>query len=436
MDWWLILLIIFGSLIILMLSGMPVAFSFLLINLVGVVILWGGSKGLQQLILSMGGSVATFTLLPVALFILIGEVFFQSGMALRAIDVLDKWMGRMPGRLGLLAVAAGTLFGTLSGMSMASVAMLGSVLVPEMERQGYKKPMSLGPILGSGGLAIMIPPSSLAIILGTLGQFSVGKLLISISFPGLVMATFYSLYIIIRCKLQPHLAPTYEVTPTPLREKITLTVKHVLPLSLVIFLVTGVIFLGIATPSEAAATGAFGAIVLACLYRGLKWERLKEIIYNTIEIAVFILLIITGSTAFSQILAFSGAIGGLTKMVVSLSVPPILLLIAMQSVVLVLGCLMDQVAIMMITIPIFMPVVNILGFNPVWFGVMYLLNLEIATSSPPFGMSLFVMKGVAPYNTTMTDIYLAALPFICLDLLVMALMIIFPAIVIWPSLVF
>ena len=431
MDWWLILIIIFGSLIVLMLSGMPVAFSFILINLVGVVLLWGGTAGLELLILSMGGSVATFNLLPVALFILMGEVFFQSGMALRAIDVLDKWMGRMPGRLGLLAVVAGTLFGTLSGMSMASIAMLGSVLVPEMEERGYKKPMSLGPILGSGGLAIMIPPSSLAIILATLGQFSIGKLLIAIIVPGLLMAIFYSLYIIIRCTLQPHLAPTYHVKATPLREKVLLTVKHVLPLSLIVFLVTGVIFIGVATPSEAAATGTLGAIVLAYLYKGLKWESFKATAFNTVEVTVFILLIITGSKAFGQILVFSGAIGGLTKMVVDLSIPPILLLIAMQFVILVLGFFMDQVAIMMITIPIFMPVVNVLGFNPVWFGVMFLLNLEIASTSPPFGMSLFVMKGVAPDDTTMADIYMAALPFICVDLLVMALMITFPGIVLW-----
>jgi tripartite ATP-independent transporter DctM subunit len=430
-DWWLILLVIFGGLILLMLSGMPVAFSFILINLIGVVFLWGGAAGIEQLILSMGGSVATFTLLPVALFILMGEVFFHSGMALRAIDVLDKWMGRMPGRLGLLAVAAGTLFGTLSGMSMASVAMLGSVLVPEMEKRGYGKPMSLGPILGSGGLAIMIPPSSLAIILATLGKFSIAKLLIAITFPGLLMAVCYSLYIIIRCKLQPHLAPTYDVTPAPFREKIVLTVTYVMPLAIIIFLVTGVIFLGIATPSEAAATGTLGAIVLALLYKGINKNKLKGTIFTTIEITVFILLIITGSTAFSQILAFSGAIGGFTKWVIGLSMPPMLLLIAMQILLLVLGCLMDQVAIMMITLPIFMPVVNALGFHPVWFGALYLLNMEIATTSPPFGMSLFVMKGVTLSNTTMADIYGAALPFIGLDLLVMTLMIIFPDIVLW-----
>jgi len=405
-DWWLILLIIFGSLVVLMLSGMPVAFSFILVNLVGVLFLWGGGAGLQQLILSMGGSIATFTLLPVALFILMGEVFFHSGMALRAIDVLDKWLGRMPGRLGLLAVASGTLFGTLSGMSMASVAMLGSVLVPDMEKRGYRKPMSLGPILGSGGLAIMIPPSGLAIILATLGHFSVGKLLIAITFPGLLMAAFYSLYIIIRCILQPHVAPAYEVTPTPLKEKIILTVKHVLPLAVVVFLVTGVIFVGIATPSEAAATGTFGAIVLAFLYKGIDKKKLTETAFKTIEITVFIMLIITGSSAFSQILAFSGAISGLTQWVIGLAIPPILLLITMQSLVLVLGCLMDQVAIMMITLPIFMPVVTALGFHPVWFGVLYLLNMEIASTSPPFGMSLFVMKGVAPENTTMGDIYI------------------------------
>jgi tripartite ATP-independent transporter DctM subunit len=245
------------------------------------------------------------------------------------------------------------------------------------------------------------------------------------------MATFYSLYIIVRCTLQPDLAPSYKTTPTPLKEKIALTFKHVLPLALIVFLVTGVIYVGVATPTEAAATGAFGAIVLAFIYRDLNREKLKATIFNTVEITVFILMIITGSAAFSQILVFSGAIGGFTKWVVGLPVPPVLLLIAMQLVVLFLGCFMDQVAIMMITLPIFMPVINLLGLNAVWFGVLYLLNLEIATTSPPFGMSLFVMKGVAPADTKMMEIYTAALPFIGMDILVMTLMITFPGIVLW-----
>ncbi|MBW8036677.1 MAG: TRAP transporter large permease subunit, partial [Planctomycetes bacterium] len=209
MEWYLILLLLFGGLIILMMSGMPVAFCFMLVNIIGVFLLWGGGVGLEQLILSLGDSIAIFTLVPVPLFILMGEVMFQSGIAINMIDALNKWLGRIPGRLSLLAVGAGTVFSTMSGASMASVAVLGSTLVPEMEKRGYKKAMSLGPILGSGGLAIMIPPSVLAVLVGAIGRIPIGKILIAIILPGLLMAALYATYIILRCRLQPSLAPSY-----------------------------------------------------------------------------------------------------------------------------------------------------------------------------------------------------------------------------------
>lgn len=422
---------IFGCLILLMASGMPVAFAFLLISISTAGIMWGGFSGLRQVILSMEGSITTFILLPIPLFVLMGELLFHSGMGLRAIDVLDKWMGRMPGRLGLLSVASGTLFASLTGTSMGSVAMLGSVLVPEMERRGYKKPMSLGPILGSGGLAIMIPPTSLGVVVASIGQFSVGRLLMAIIMPALVMAAFFAIYVILRCWLQPYLAPSYPTEPISISEKMVLTARYVLPLALVVFLVTGVIFLGIATPSEAAATGAFGSLALAIAYNGLNWEMLNKSIMGTVQISVFIMFIIAGSTIFSQILAFSGAVAGLMRAVLGIHIAPIYLVVAMQIVVFLLGCLMDQLAIIMITMPIFMPLINTLGFDPVWFGTMYLLNMEIATVSPPFGMSLFVMKGVASPDTSMRDVYTASLPFIALELMTMGLILIYPPLALW-----
>ena len=403
----------------------------MLINVVGVFVLWGGITGLHQLILSIFQSVTIFTLLPIPLFILMGEVMFHSGMGVNLLDALDKWMGRLPGRLGLLAVGGGTLFSTLTGASMGSVAMLGSTLVPEMEKRGYKKPMSLGPILGSGGLAIMIPPSSLAVLLGAIGEISVGRILIAIIIPGLLMAALYAIYIIGRCWLQPSIAPSYEVPPALLLEKVIASVRYVLPLGFVIFLVVGVIFLGIATPTEAAATGTLGTFILAAAFGRLNWEVVKKSIGGAFEITVMIFMIITGATAFSQILAYTGASEGLTEFTIGLPLAPILIIIAMQVVLLFMGMFMSVVGIMMITLPIFVSVVTALGFNPVWFAVIYLLNMEMATTSPPFGLSLFVMKGVAPADTTMGDIYRAALPFLYCDTIAMALIIAFPTIALW-----
>ena len=431
MHWQLMLLVILGSLILLMATGLPIAFCFMLINVVGVFFLWGGESGLIQLVRSIRDSVTSFTLLPVPLFILMGEVMFQSGISTRMMDALDKWLGRMPGRLSFLAVGGGTLFATLSGSSMASVAMLGATLVPEMEKRGYKKAMTLGPILGSSGLAIMIPPSSLGVIAAAIGEFSVGKILIAIVVPGLMMAVLYAAYIITRSRLQPHLAPIYDMPPTPIRERLIATVRYILPLGFIIFLVLGLIFLGVATPSESAALGTLGTFILAAAYGGFTWEKMKKAVLGTIQITAMVLMIMTGALAFSQVMSFTGASQGLIKALVNLPVAPIMVVILMQVVILLMGMFMDVVAIMMITLPIFMPIVTALGYSPIWFGAIFLLNIEMATTSPPFGLGLFVMKGVAPPDTTMGDIYLAAIPFLLCDLVVMILMLAFPAVVLW-----
>lgn len=411
-----------------MVMGMPLAFSFLLINIVGAFILWNGGVGIEQVVLSIRDTLNSFSLLPIPLFILMGEVMFHSKISDNMMDALDKWMGKLPGRLGILAVGGGTLFATLSGASVASVAMLGSILTPEMEKRGYKKPMSLGPILGSGGLAIMIPPSALAVILGSIAQLSVGKLLIAIIGPGLVMSLFYGSYIIMRCKFQPSIAPSYDVQPTPLKEKFSALLRHVLPLGTIVFLVVGVIFVGIASPSEAAATGALGTICLTAAYKRFNLSLIKKSILGTIKITIMTFMIIAGARCFANILAYTGASKGLVELAINAPLPPIMIVAVMQVVLLFLGMFMNVVAIMMITIPIFLPVVNGFGFDPIWFAVIFLLNIEMAVTTPPYGLSLFVMKGVAPKGTTMGDIYKAALPFLGCDAVVMILLIAFPEI--------
>ncbi|MCK5205985.1 MAG: TRAP transporter large permease subunit, partial [Desulfobacterales bacterium] len=392
MEWWLIFLLIMISLLFLFAINVPVAFSFLFVNMAAAFFLWGGQKGLDQIILSIYGSVINFTMLPIPLFILMGEVMFRSGIAPKMIETIDKWLGSIPGRLSLMAVLSGTLFSTLSGSSMASTAMLGSVLVPEMEKRGYKKPMSIGPILGSGGLAIMIPPSALGVILASLARFSVGDLLIAIIIPGFIMAGLYMAYVIIRSFLQPHLAPAYVVAQIPLSEKIWDSIRYILPLGSIVFLVIGLIFLGVATPTESAALGALGCFVLAFLYRGLSWKVLKITFVGTIRTTVMIFVILSASVAFSQIMAYTGATNKLIAFITKLSLSPIMLVVAMQIVMLFMGTFLEAMPIMMITIPIFMPIIQALHINPIWFGVVMLLNMEMAMTSPPFGLSLFVMK--------------------------------------------
>jgi tripartite ATP-independent transporter DctM subunit len=436
MAWQLALLLIFGSMLFMMATGMPIAFAFLSVVVVGAFVLFGGTVGLEHMILSIYSTLTTFTLLPIPLFILMGELMVQSGIAVNIIDVLNKWLGRLPGRLGLLAVGGGTLLSTLTGASMASTATLGSVLVPEMQRRGYKKPMSLGPILGSGGLAIMIPPSALAIILGAIGEISIGKMLVAIIVPGLCMATLYAIYIVIACVFRPSMAPSYDVVASPLSEKLFGFIKYVLPTGIIIFLVVGLIFLGVATPSESAASGAVGMLVLIAFYGRLSWRVVKESMTGTLKITGMVFLIIAGSQVFSQVLSFSGATKGLIEFATGLNLPPMFLVMAMQIVILILGGFMDPVGIMLITLPIFVPFIRTLGFDDVWFGTIVLLNIEMAMVTPPFGMCLFVMKGVAPTDTTMGDIYRAVFPFLVCDLIVMILILAVPGLALWlPRLV-
>ena len=431
MEWWAYLIFFFGGLGVLLLIGLPVAFSFMLVNLVGVYVFWGGAMGLNQLVLSVDSSISTFVLVPLPMFILMGSVMFHSGIAFRMIDVLDHWLGRIAGRLAVLAVGAGALFATLTGVAMGSVAMLGSTLAPDMERRGYAKSMSLGPILASGSLAILIPPSALAVIVASLGRFSVGELLIGIIVPGLLLAVVYVTYIVIRCRLQPSLAPAYTLEPVPLIDRLRETARYVLPPLSIVVLVIGTIFLGIATPTEAAAVGALSSFAVAACYGRLGWQVARKAIGSATSLSVMVLVILTGSAAFGQLLSFSGVTPAITRLATGTAIAPIVLLILMQLVVIFLGMFIEQTSIVMVTIPIFMPIVAAMGWDPVWFGAILVLNLEMATISPPFGLSLFVMKGIASASTTINDIYRAALPFVGLNLIVMAAMIAFPAIVLW-----
>lgn len=434
MEWWLILLILIGGTMLMMFIGLPVGISFLLTNLMGTMMFMGGIAGIKLLILNLEESLTSFTLLTLPTFILMGEVMFHSRMALNAIDALDYWVGRIPGRLSLLSVISGTIFAATSGSTLANTSLLGSLLIPEMERRGYKKTMTIGPIIGSGGLAMLIPPSILAVILATLVEVSVGGLLIAGIFPGLILASFYTVYIVIRCWIQPEIAPPYDISSIPLYKKLRNTIIFVFPLGLIIFLVVGIIILGIATPSEAAAMGAIGTTLLAMVYGEMNWETFKKCLIGTIRLTTAMFVIIMASMTFSQLLAFSGASSGLIESVVKLKMHPILVLITMQAILLFLGCFMDNLSMAMIAVPIYMPVIRALNFNPLWFAAMTLINMDMGNLTPPFGLQLFVMKGMQP-TASMADIIRSTFPFFLCETLTLVMVLIFPSIALYlPSL--
>ena len=422
MIWYETITLLLGAVVGLMAFGVPVAFAFLLINVLGVLVFFGGMVGIEQLVANATESVTTFALVPVPLFLLMGEIFFHTGMALRVFDALDKCFGRLPGRLSYLTVVGGTLFAALSGSSMANTAMLGSLMVPEMTSRGYKKHMVIGPILGTGGLAIIIPPSSLAVLLGSLARIDIGALLIAGLVPGLLLAMAYVVVIFCQVKRDPEAAPGYDVARPTAAELVKAVAANILPMGVVVFAVVGLIIVGVATPTEASAFGVISVLLLAFVYRCFSWDALTRAVEGTTRVTAMVFLIIIGSSTFSQILTFSGATPGLLGHVTGFDVSPYVMLFFMFLILLFLGMFMDQVSMMLITLPVFIPLAQSLGLDMVWFGLFILLGLEVGLVTPPFGLLLFVMLGVGPRGTTLPEVSRAAVPYIlCVFVLLMVL---------------
>jgi tripartite ATP-independent transporter DctM subunit len=435
MEWWGVLSTLIGTLIVILLMGFPVAFAFLLTDVIFTIYLMGFS-GLQVLTLQVYTSIASFVLSPAPMFILMGEFMFHTNLANDTLDCLDRWLHRLPGRLGVLAAVSGTIFAATSGSSMANTAMLGTVLIPEMRKRGYSTFMSVGPIIGAGGLAILIPPSALSVIFASIAQVSVSGVLIGGVIPGVMLGAMFCVFIISCAVIKPSCAPSYHTEPTPFVQKAALTFKYLVPVGFIIFAVLGMMFLGLATPTEAAALGALATIIVAVAMGRFSFKMLRASVMGTLEVTVMVFMIVVASKTFSSILAFTNATDGMAAMITSLEVNRYVILIAMQVIVGILGCLMDPVSIMMVTLPIFMPIINSLGFNPIWFAVMMMVNLEMGNITPPFGMLLFVMQGVTRGEISFYDIVKAAAPYMLFDIIIIAAIMIFPGIALWlPSLV-
>ena len=431
MEWYWAMALLLGTIMGLMALGMPVALAFLASNIVGAYVFMGGMNGISQLLDNGFGALTRFSLVPIPLFLLMGEIFFYTGLGERMFNAIDRLLGRVPGRLSYVTVIGGTGFSTLSGSSMGSTALLGSLMVPEMSKRGYKKHMSIGPILGTGGLAIIIPPSALAVLLATLAQIDVGQLLLAGVIPGVLLAGLYIVLIWAQTRIDPDAAPAYDVAPLAGREKLKLIAKDILPMmSVMVFTVWGMVA-GVFTPSEAAAFGALGVLILAVIFRCLSFDAMVKSVKGALRVTLMAYLIVFGSATFSQLLAFSGGSRGLINWATGFELAPLAMLAVMFAVLLILGMFMEQISMMLLTVPIFFPLAAQMGFDPIWFGLIMLLGLEISFTTPPFGLLLFVMKGVAPPGTTMHQIYMSALPFIGCSLLLVLILVAFPGLALW-----
>ncbi len=435
MDWVLTLTLMLGGLAALLLIGLPVAFAFIAVTTVGAYVVLGGERGILQLARNASNSVANFQLAPIPLFILMGEILFQTGVAHRAIDAIERVVTKIPGRMSVVTIFGGTIFAALSGSTIANTAMLGSTLLPGMLKRGYHPSMAMGPIMASGAIAMLIPPSALAVLVGSLAGISISGLLIAGVVPALLLAILFVVYVVGRSILDPSVAPTEVLPDMTRRERWTPFVIYVLPLSLLFAVVIGSLLMGIATPTESAALGCVAAILIGAGYRALSWAKLAAALMETLKLAVMILFIIAASQTFAQVLSFSGATNGLISAINTIEPTPLMVLLGMIAILLFLGCFIDQVSMLMVTVPVFVPLADAMQINDLVLGVVYLLTMEIGLLTPPFGLLLFVMRGVAPPEIGMRQIYSAVMPFLLIKLFVLALIVWMPALGTWlPSL--
>ncbi len=429
MPWYDALLLMVGSVVCLMFLGIPVAFAFLLADLIGIFVFMGGFASMDLLIAQTTSAVTVFIFAPLPLFLLKGQIFFHSGLAARIFDSFDKCLGGLPGRLCYVAVGGGSLFAALTGSSIANTAMMGSLMVPDMRRRGYAKGMAMGPILGAGGLAMVVPPSGPAVLLGSIAKIDIGGLLLGTVLPGMLLASLYVVWIAVKVWIDPSCVPQETPDRVPGREKLRLLLVNIVPTLGLIFGIIGLMEFGVATPSEAAAFGVAGSLLLTLCYGAMTWHKLWLALLGSSRIAAMVLLIIMTSHSFGAILAFSGASAGLIDWVTDLNVSPTATVCAMLAIVIAMGTIIDGTSIMLMTVPIFFPLAQALGLDLIWFGVLTLISIELGLITPPKGLLLYIMLSVVPSDITLGDVVLAAVPFIVAHVVCLALLIAFPLIV-------
>ena len=432
MTWWALLLIGFAVVTALFMTGLPVFLCFMVI-ISGVVVLMFGPAAFGMYANSLYDTTTLLSLTTIPMFILMGEILFRSGSIAVLLTSIDKLVGRIHGRQYVLTLSLSTVLGALSGSGIAVCAMLGRSLMPAMLARGYDRQLSAGTMLAGAMLAPIIPPSVLAIIVGSLAEVSIADLLIGGILPGIFLATVYISFALIKVRLDPSLAPREDVGRVTIGEKL-MAFAHMLPFTGIIFAVLGLIMLGIATPSESAATGVAAAILTAAFYRRLTFKMLFEAVGESAMLTAVILLIMASAVLFGQVLAYTGATQQLGELTASLGLNRWVMFFIMMLVPFILCMFIDQIGLMLILVPIYAPLVESLGFNPVWFWLQFLLNIVLGGMTPPFGYLLFTLAGAVP-GMPMAEIFRASWVFVVATIVCMVIFSIFPQIITFlPSL--
>ena len=419
-----ILIFLIGFFIVLII-GLPIAFCMLFIGLLGLVNIMGWASALAFAKTTLYYSLANWLYICIPMFILMGHFASRSGIITDIYQFFNVWLRRLPGALALVTIATSAMFAFATGSSLAATAVLGRVCLPEMDRHNYKRKLSLGSVVAGGSLGNLIPPSIGLPLFGIITEQSIGKLLMAAVVPGIMVSGFFMIMIIIMVKRNPGLAPPI-IQKVSLKEKLV-SFKSVWGLLVIIVVVLGTIFTGLATVTEAASVGAFFSFLIFLQRRKFSWKALGEILVETSRTSAMIFFIIASVTLFSRFLTFSGLTKGLASLIVaSGNVPPLLILLSIYMVFLIFGCLMDATSMMLILTPIFFPIITKIGIDPIWFGVMTVIWIEIGFLTPPVGMCCYVLKSVS--NAPLDEIFNSIYPFLVAWFIGVALLTAFPSI--------
>jgi tripartite ATP-independent transporter DctM subunit len=426
----LLTILLFASLFTLLAIGTPIAFALMVVGTMFGLILWGPSH-IYVLASATLGATSSQVLIAVPLFIFMGNILVHTGVARDMFKSMHYWTGPLKGSLAMGTIGIGAVFGAMCGSVSATTITIGNIALPSMLERGYDKNLVLGTVATSGLLAFLIPPSVLAIIWGSIAGVSIGKLYLGMFVPGFILAALYILYIGTRSFFDPKLGPPIPKEERPSwREKFVSLKGIVIPLLLVLAVIGG-IYSGIATPTEAAGVGALAVVIAALITRSLKWQNFKQAVWGTGRVTAMVLWIMIGITIFTNVYNALGAPRLINEMLAVLPVSGFGVVIMMQVIIFFLGMVMDDTAIIMLTTPMFMPVIRSLGFDPLWFGVLYMVNLQAALMTPPYGFSLFLMRAITPKTITMGDIYRSAYPFVIIQLVCLVLVMAFPPLSTW-----
>ncbi len=429
--------LMFGSLLVFLALGLPLTFCLGGIAVALLCFLMGPNNASFIVYCNLTDKVGSFLFTAIPMFIFMANMLQRSGIAEDLYVMMHHWIGRLSGGLAIGTVLISTIMAAMVGLSSAATVTMGVDALPSMLKRGYSKHIAIGAITAGGTLGILIPPSVIMITYALATGASVGRLWIGGIFPGLLLSLIFIIYIAVRCHLQPQLGPALPPEERPIWKEKFISLKSVILPILLVILVLGSVFVGIATPTEAAAVGAAGSIICAAIHRRLSWQNFKEANYRTLRLTCMIFWILAAATSFRTIYSLVGATELFKSILLLMPFGRWGVIIVIQLILLALGCFLDPWGIVMIAIPVFSPIVESLGFNLIWFGILFVINMEMGYLTPPVGLNIFYMKGVAPEGVTMGDIYRSVAPFVLLQGLALALVMIFPQLVLWlPSVIF